>query len=75
MKYLLILILFACCDPHKQARMQYKKNEEKLDMTRVRLGYGLIILEIEGHRYFGKRTYGGYVHMESCSCKTKAEGT
>jgi hypothetical protein len=32
------------------------------------------IIEVDGHQYLANGNHGGFIHLESCPCKTKSYG-
>jgi hypothetical protein len=84
MKKLLLLLalvtLFACVrkeEVKKDDFLDPPKTEETKPKTRINVidngnaWDNFQILEVDGHHYLSNSAHGGFVHLESCPCKSK----
>lgn len=81
MKKVLVLValvtLFACVrkeEPKKDNFLGTTEEKEQTSRINVIEGGGFTtwqILEVDGHQYLANGQHGGFIHLESCPCKTK----
>jgi hypothetical protein len=77
---LALVIMFACVrkeEPVKDDFLGTTKTEETKPETRIHIidngntWDNFQILEVDGHQYLSNSAHGGFVHLESCPCKSK----
>jgi hypothetical protein len=82
MKKVLVLLalvtLFACARKEEPKKDDFlgttgeKEQPSRIKVLEGQIGWSAFqIIEVDGHQYLANSNHGGFIHLESCPCKTK----
>jgi len=76
--FVMLFALVSCAKKEEPKKDDFLGTTEETEVpSRIKVLEGTAgwttwqILEVDGHQYLANGNHGGFIHLESCPCKTK----